>query len=120
MATIRFADTSIHGALAVLFRQNKKILANQELLMSRGDDIKADIEVLRAEQRETAQAAVDALARVGAKVDALNALVATLTAGQVSDDELAAINAATAEIKAEADASQAQFAAVEPPAEPTA
>jgi hypothetical protein len=120
---IRWHEATLCQKLTALFRQNKTILTNQEHIMSRGDELKADIEVLRAEQAETAAAGSAAIGRVQAKVEALTGLVAQLTAGQVSDEEVAAINAATAEVKAAADAAQEGFAAVEPDApaeEPTA
>ena len=111
----RFVDLTPCGKLRALWKGQQTILDKLEQIMSRGDEIKADIEVLRAEQQETADKANAAIARVQDAVTALTAQVATLTAGQVSDADLAAINAATADIKAAADDAQAAFDEVQQP-----
>jgi chromosome segregation ATPase len=113
---IRFDQTSVHGALEVLFTQGNQILSTLGALMSRGDEIKAEVETLRAEQQETRDAALAAVQRVRDLVAALQAQVEALVAGQVSDTELAEIKAAAAAVKAEADAVQVELGEVAPPA----
>jgi chromosome segregation ATPase len=118
--TIRFNQTSVHGALEALYDRQAEILTQLGALMTRGEDIRSDIEVLRAEQQETKEAALAAVARVRELVAALQAQVETLVAGQVTDAELAEIKAAAAAVKAEADAAQAELGEVAAPApEPT-
>lgn len=120
MSAIRFSDTSIHGALRVLFRQNKQILKNQELIMSKADELKAIQEQDLAEGRETAEAAQAAVSRLTAAVTALTDKVAVLTAGQVTDETVAELKAASDTAKIASDAVQAALdAAGAPEPEPT-
>lgn len=116
---VRFKDCTVHQKLNALFKGQTTLLNTLgELIMSRGDEIKAEVEVLRVEQQESKEAALAAVARVRELVAALQVQVEALVAGAVSDAELAEIKAAAAAVKAEADAAQEELGAVAP-AEPT-
>ncbi len=141
MAPIRFSQTSVHGALEVLFDRQTEILHKLDEIMSREDDLRAvmatqgeKIDRLSDEIGELKASGNAALAAKQAEIDALKsanvALQAendTLRAGSVSDAVAAELKAASDAAVAQADAAavvadetEATWDAItNPPAEPT-
>lgn len=109
-----FRDLTPAAQRVALFHQS---IITRENIMGRFEDLQADIDTLRTELQETAAAGRGAIDRLTAVITTLTGQVGTLTAGQLSDADLATLNAAAAAAKAEADAVQADFDAVgQPPA----
>jgi uncharacterized coiled-coil protein SlyX len=138
---IRFSQTSVHGALEVLFDQQTEILRQLGELMAR----EQELEVLVASQTESINALGvevtelkdsgnamgtrlrDALGAATAAIEALTAEVAAARDGAVSPEKLAELQAASdanvakaAEAKAASDETTAQWDAVAQPEPPAA
>jgi peptidoglycan hydrolase CwlO-like protein len=142
---IRFSQTSVHGALEVLFDQHNEILQKLGDLMSREAELEAIVAQNTAvtnqlrgeigEMRASGDAAIarlrEALGALTAANEALTAEVAAAREGAVSPEALAQLQAETdasvaagAEAVAAADEAEAEWNQIgqpaEPPAEPTA
>jgi alpha-galactosidase/6-phospho-beta-glucosidase family protein len=75
------------------FWLRKRLKGQEKATMARLDVIQAALESVSADAAAEHQQVMDALAALGVTVSDLQTQVATLTAGQVTDEELAAVAA---------------------------
>jgi hypothetical protein len=75
------------------FWLRKRLKGQEKATMARLDIIQAALESVSADAAAEHQQVLDALAALGVTVTDLQGQVATLTAGQVTDEELAAVAA---------------------------
>lgn len=109
-------DYSFCKAILRLGRRAKRtnalldqLIKGQEAIMGKIDEVKAIQDQDIQEGRESAAAGQAAVARLTSAVTALTEQVATLTAGQITDQQVAELKAASDAAKEQADAVQAAF-----------
>ena len=113
---LTFSNLGRADQLLAIYRS---IQTSKETIMGRFEELQATVDSLRTELQEEAASGRAAIGRLVAVITTLTDQVATLTAGQVTDDQLAQLNASAAAAKAEADAVESEFDATgQPPAPP--